>query len=179
MSKSRSRSRTKKTAPAPAKKGGTGSGNPAFLDHICLYKLNRIHVYILQEHDVFLIAFLGDPAGAGTALNRQLRLSAPTHHKIGSGSGAAYKLAAPQHWIIFGILQLPKIFDSEVEHFENCKRKLREKLLKSVGVRCKFNPRTVAQHEFCFTSMQHCGARAGGAEIIFLINIFCSQFRGC
>ena len=54
-----------------------------FLDHICLYKLNWLHVYILQEQN-FFSAFLKDPAGAGAALKNRLRLRL----KIG-GSGSA------------------------------------------------------------------------------------------
>ena len=62
----------------------------------CLYKLNWLQVYILL---VFL-AFIKDPAEAGASINKWLRLSAPTYKKIGSGSGATSKLAAPapRHW---------------------------------------------------------------------------------
>ena len=54
----------------------------------CLYKLNRLHVYIL----LVLFAFIKDPAEAGAAKKKRLQLSAPTYKKIGSGSGAAPQL---------------------------------------------------------------------------------------
>ena len=63
-----------------------------------------------------------------------------------------------------GILQLPKVFDSEVDHFPNCKSRPAEveALLKYVSVGCNINTRTLAhaariirtgtQHELCFIS---------------------------
>ena len=60
----------------------------SFLYNIFLYKLNWLHVYIpYLKSKTFRFAFLKDP--------RRLRFSAPTEQKIGSGSVAALKLAAP------------------------------------------------------------------------------------
>ena len=42
-----------------------------------------------------LFRFPKNPAGARAAIKMRLRLSSPTLQKIGSGSGAASKLAAP------------------------------------------------------------------------------------
>ena len=50
-------------------------------------------MFTYYKRKIFLFAFLKDPVGA--TFKRRFRLSATTDQKIGSGSGAALKLAAP------------------------------------------------------------------------------------
>ena len=55
-------------------------------------------MFTYNKRRLFFFAFLKEPARAGAALKRWLRLSAQTVHK---SSKAALKLAAlvPQHWL--------------------------------------------------------------------------------
>ena len=66
----------------------------------CFYKLNLLHFYMFQSQGSYYFSFLKDPTGAGAAIKQRLRLTAPAYQKIGSGPGAASKVApAPQHWV--------------------------------------------------------------------------------
>ena len=55
-------------------------------------------------------------------------------------------------YITFAILQLPNVFDSEVDHFPNCKsRRCWATPVSDTKLTSELLPN--AQHEFCFTSM--------------------------
>ena len=72
------------------------------------------------------------------------------------------------------ILQLPKVFDSEVDHFPNCKSRPAEveALLKYVSVGCNINTRTLAQQELSEPgpSMNYVLFRRASSLNIFVAN---------